>query len=69
MSFVGGFERINKVAGNRDDLRFLVLSFFGDLVKVFGGVVAKMNIANGEDFMFFLVWFVETIASAIEIFH
>jgi hypothetical protein len=28
-----------------------------------------MNVADGEDFVFFLIWFIETITSAIEIFH
>ena len=69
MRLVGGFERINEVAGNCDNLRFLMLGFLGDLVKIFGGMVTKMNVADGEDFVFFLIWFIETITSAIEIFH
>jgi hypothetical protein len=66
---VNRLEGIDKIARNRDDLRLFMLNFLSDLVKIFFGRIAKMNIANRENGMFFLVGFVEAIACVIEILH
>ena len=46
-----------------------MFDFLRDLFEIVFGEIAKMNVANCENSMFFLVWFIEAIASMIKAFH
>ena len=66
---VSFIDAVNEIAGNSDELGLFGLGFFGEAVKLFSDGFTKMNVADGENFMFFLVRFIEAIAVVKEVFH
>ena len=67
--FVSFIDAVNEVAGNGDELWLLGFGFFGNTVELFDDGFTKMDVADGENFMFFLIRFIEAIAIVKEVFH
>ena len=67
--FVSFIDAVNEVAGNGDELWLFGLGFFGNTVELFDDVFTKMDVADGENFMFFLIRFIEAIAIVKEVCH
>lgn len=66
---INAVEIIDEIAGDSDNCRLASLGFFENLGKILGGFVAKMDIADSEDFVFFLIGPIEAISRMIEKFH
>lgn len=66
---VGFIDTVDEVAGNSDELRLFGLGFFGEAVKLVGDGFTKMNVADGENLVFFLIGFIEAIAVVKEVSH
>ena len=67
--FVSFIDAVNEVAGNGDELWLFGLGFFGNTVELFDDGFTKMDVADGENFMFFLIRFIEAIAIVKEVCH
>ena len=66
---INAVEIIDEIAGDSDNCWLVGLSLFENLGKILGGFVAKMDIADSEDFVFFLIGLIEAISRMIEKFH
>lgn len=69
MGLIDRFERIDEVAGNSDDLWFLLFGFLSNLIEIVGSLIAKMDVADCENLVFLLVGFIEAIAGMVEVSH
>ena len=66
---IDGFEGIDEVARNSNDLRFFLFGLSGELIEAVCSTVAKMNVTDGENFVFFLMRFIEAIMHVVKVFH
>lgn len=66
---VSFIDAVNEIAGDCDELWLFGLGFFGEAIKLVGDGFTKMDVADGENFMFFLIRFIKAIAVVKEVFH
>jgi hypothetical protein len=66
---VDGFEVVDEIAGDSNDLRLLLFGEFGGLLEVISSAFAKMNVTDGKNLVLLLSRLVETVTIMVERFH